>query len=425
VMHPFWKTKTGRLFIGGCGTQIGLMFSLTGLAVILMFCALCTLVNVVSLNLTQDTVAQSPFSGPARAPSPPPEVDLLREQVNYLVARVQYLRDNPPVIPVPTATPIPPPPKPVAVAGQSAVNLRSGPGVSYSRIGRLALGESLEIVGRNNDSSWWLVATPGGGVAWLSAMVVAAANVDDRIPVVSIPALLVQPGSGGGVAAPASFPSTLPSTGPAIDSPTPAPLMVLPPGTPTPAANVSRRFVQDTMGYKQLVRRMMLPTVSESFSPQGDQIAITERIKLSTIPPDGTSSRTLLEDNDRIDLIGGAVWSPDGRYLAFIADQIGGCQPCRIVGLVRTSDGSISYLPPPPESGLDRPRWTQDGRLLVTAFRQQLTDGRVFVYDTSGQGQLAEGVYVLSSSHDGQKWFPWLPGRIWQVNEGVDDYYRD
>lgn len=423
-MHPFWKTGTGKLFIGGCGTQIGLLFSLTALTVILLFCALCALVNVVSLNLTQETVAQVPPGTSAEAPLPP-EVGLLREQVDFLVARVQYLRDNPLVIPVAAVTPVPPPPRPIAVASQSAVNLRSGPGVHYSRIGRLPLGESLEVVGRNDDSTWWLVATPGGGVAWLSDMVVAAANVDDRVPVVSIPALLVQPVAGGSTSAPASFPSTLPSTGPEADSPTPAPLIVLPSGTPTPAANVSRRFVQDTMGYKQQIRRLMLPTVSESFSPRGDRIAITERIRLYTIPPDGTTSRVLLADDNMIDLVGGAVWSPDGRYLAFVANQIGGCQPCRIIGLVRMSDGAVSYLQPPPESGLDLPRWTQDGRLLVTAFREQLTDGRVYVYDASGQGKLAAGLYILSSSHDGQKWFPWLPGKIWQVIDGVDDYYRD
>lgn len=422
-MDPFWKTKTGRLFIGGCGTQIGLFFSLAGLSVIVLFCTLCGLVNWVSLNLTQESVKLVPSGPPGEAA--PGEVELLREQVDFLIGRVQYLRDNPPMIPAPSPTPVPPPPGPLAVASQSAVNLRAGPGVNYSRIGRLPLGESLEIVGRNSDSSWWLVATPGGGVAWLSAMVVAASNVDDRIPVVSIPALLVEPVVGGESAPPASFPTNLPATGPSASQTGPTAEAALPSGTPTPAANASRRFVQDTMGYKQVIRRMMLPTVSESFSPQGDQIAITERLRLYLIPPDGTTSRILLEDDITIDLVGGAVWSPDGRTLAFVANQNGACQPCRIVGLIRLSDGTISYLKPPPESGLDLPRWSQDGRLLVTAFRQQLADGRVYVYDTEGHGEPARGVYILSSSHDGQKWFPWLPGKAWQVDEGADNYYRD
>jgi hypothetical protein len=208
--------------------------------------------------------------------------------------------------------PTPTPPTPMATASQSGVNLRSGPGVNYNRIGRLALGESLPIVGRNNDSSWWLVATPGGGVAWVSAMVVATTYADDTLPVVSIPALLVQPAAaqsiqppansdGPGSGSMATFPVILPETGPE-----PGPISLAPPGTPTAMPNEARRFVQDTLGYKQLIRRLLLPTVSESFAPHGDQIAITERIGLYTITPDGATKRVLLEDDDRYDLA--AIW---------------------------------------------------------------------------------------------------------------------
>ena len=414
-MDPFLRRKTGKLFIGGCGLQLGLLFSLTGVVTILLICALCGFFNLLAFGLTEPVA--EPVTIALEAAPPSEEVELLQQEMDFLLARVSYLRENPPVIPIPTATPIPPPPKPVAVASQSGVNLRSGPAINYPRIGSLPLGGSLEIVGRTEDFSWWLVSTPSGGVAWVSDMAVAAANVNDSIPVVSIPALYVQPGAGVPSVSSASFPTTLPSTG------QPA----LPAGTPTPAASLSRRFVQDTMGYKQLIRRMMLPTVSESFSPQGDQIAITERIKLYTIPPDGASSQVWLEDDDTIDLVGGAIWSPDGRYLAFVANQIGDCAPCRRVGLVRMADGQISYLEPPPQAGLDLPRWTQEGRLLVTAYSDEPAWSKVYIYDISGQGQEADGLYVLSSSHDGQKWFPWLPGKTWPADnlQGGDSYYRD
>ena len=81
----------------------------------------------------------------------------------------------------------------------------------------------------------------------------------------------------------------------------------------------------------------------------------------------------------------------------------------------------------PSETGLDLPRWTQDGRLLVTSYSDKLEEGAVYIYDTSGQGQEAAGSYILSSSHDGQKWFPWQPGKTWDVGraEGVDSYYSD
>lgn len=421
-MHPIWRNSTGKLFVGGCGAQLGLVMTFGGLLVTLLACAICGFSSTLSLNLDQ-TVAQGQ-APPAGAP--PPEVESLRQEMDVLLARVQYLRENIPTVGPPTPTPTPTPPPPLVTATQSSINLRSGPGINYNRIGRLALGESLPIVGRNNDSSWWLVATPAGGVAWVSAMTVAAAYADDSLPVVSIPALLVQPAAQSiqppVVAAASGFPAVLPETGP---EPTPIPL--LPPGTPTAAPNEARRFVQDTLGYKQLVRRLLLPTVSESFAPHGDQIAITERISLYTITPDGATKRVLLEDDDRHDLAGGAVWSPDGRYLAFVANQINDCQYCRRVGLARLGDGQISYLEPPPSAGLDLPRWTQDGRLLVTAHSGRPEQGAVYLYDISGQGQVASGRFVLSSSHDGQKWFPWLPGKVWETNSaaGAASYYGD
>jgi|GEM_PF-1649170 len=431
-MSSLWQSKTGKLFIGGCGTQLGLLMTFGGLIVMVLVCAVCASSSALTIGMSQPRAAQMPATGSVETPTPAAELVQLRQEVDLLLDRVQYLRDNVPTVAPPTPSPTPVPPTPMVTAGQAAVNLRSGPGVNYSRIGRLPLGESLPIVGRNASSSWWLVATPGGGVAWVSALAVGATFVDDTIPVVSIPALLVQPAAQSvqpgadlgqsfqppATAPEASYPAVLPETGPNM-----------PRGTPTAVAGQSRRFVQDTLGYKQLIRRMLLPTVSESFSPHGDLIAITERISLYTITPDGTTQRILLEDDETIDLVGGAVWSPDGQYLAFAANHLRrDCDPCRTVGLVRMSDGEISYLEPPPSAGLDLPRWTQDGRLLVVAYSDELSEGNVYSYDISGrQGERASGSYVLSSSHDGQKWFPWLPGRSWDLSraEGISSYYSD
>jgi hypothetical protein len=417
LMEPFWKSNFGKLIIGGCGAQLGTLFTLAGLIVIALFCSICILINGLSFGVTQ-ALAQLPDPVPAATLATPQDAALLQDKLNLLVERVVSLRTNGLVISSPT---IPPPPKPVVMADQSAVNLRSGPGKNYNRVGRLSMGGTLEIVGRNIDSTWWLVITPDGSFAWVSAMVVAAYNVDGSIPVVTIPALLVQPIS---MSAPAVLSNNVIPTVP-LPAPASPPSVTAPAGTPTAAANQSRRFVQDTLGYKQLVRRLLLPTVSESFSPSGEHIAITEKIKLYTITPDGTTSRVLLEDNDAIDLVGGAVWSPNGEYLAFTANHTGACNPCRVVGLVRLGDGAISYLEPPAGLDLDLPRWTQDGRLLVTAHPGEIAHGTVYIYETTGQGQPASGSYILSSSHDGQKWFPWLPGASWQLDASapVDSYY--
>jgi hypothetical protein len=348
-------------------------------------------------------------------------LDVLLQRVSFLVSRVDAVRSNAslgPAVPAPPPTLVPPPA--VAIAIKSAANLRSGPAESYNRIGQLPVGERLEIVGRNNDNTWWLVASPNGQFAWVSNMAVTTVNVSQALPVVSIPALLTQALGRG------SAETVLPVTG--GNSVEGSALAPAPLGTPIPAAEVSRRFVQDTLGYKQLVRRLLLPTVSESFSPDGSQIAVTEKIKLYTITIDGATTRTLVGEDASITLVGGAVWSPDGQYLAFVADRIADCVgPCRTVGLVHMADGTVSFLPAPPDSGLDKPRWTLDGRLLVTSYLAELANGATFVYDPTGQGQAATGSYQLSSSPAGQKWFPWLPGKMWEANGvgGPDGYYGD
>ncbi len=423
-MYPFWKSNLGKLIIGGCGTQIGMLFTLAGLAALLLLCAVCVFANIFTIGLTQQftTLSVSPTNVPVEVASSAEDVELLRTKLDFLAGRVNSLRTNVPPTPLPTPTPPPPPPRPVVIAVQSAAILRSGPNTEYNRIGRLPLGQRLEIVGRNPDSTWWLVATPGGQFAWVSDMAVATFNADETIPAITIPALLVYPAAiGSDNAAPAD------SAGPATLDLASSPAVV-PGGTPTPAANQSRRFVQDTRGYKQLSRQLLLPTVSESFSPQGDQIAISEKIKLYTITTDGASRRILVEDNDKVNLLGGAVWSPDGKYIAFVAERLQDCDPCRTVGLVGMPDGAMTWLKPPAGLGLDLPRWTQDGRLLVTAHAGDPSQGTIHVYEAAGQSQeLAVGSYDLSSSHDGQKWFPWQPGKTWQTNDsaGAQSYYGD
>ncbi|RME44838.1 MAG: SH3 domain-containing protein, partial [Caldilineae bacterium] len=83
----------------------------------------------------------------------------------------------------PTATPTPENLRPMVTASEGPVNLRSGPGTNYPRVGSLRQGDSLEIVGRNADSSWWQVSTVNG-LVWIAASVTTAQNVSGAIPVV-------------------------------------------------------------------------------------------------------------------------------------------------------------------------------------------------------------------------------------------------
>jgi SH3-like domain-containing protein len=81
--------------------------------------------------------------------------------------------------------------KPLVTASDSAINIRLGPSTDYQVIDSLPAGESLEIIGRNSDSSWWQVNT-ANGIGWIAASVTEASNVDENIPIADSPPLAVK-----------------------------------------------------------------------------------------------------------------------------------------------------------------------------------------------------------------------------------------
>ena len=48
------------------------------------------------------------------------------------------------------------------------LNLREGPGTSYSVVGSLAANEQITVIGKNGDGSWLLAKTDNGKEVWLS-----------------------------------------------------------------------------------------------------------------------------------------------------------------------------------------------------------------------------------------------------------------
>lgn len=419
-MRPFWQTEFGKLVIGGCGAQLGLLLSLAGLTFVLLFCAVCVTTNVIILGLAGQPVETGSPNTLAPASEPPADVYSLLAEVDLLLAQIEALQLQEPALPPPV---LPAGGKPIVRANQSEVTLYSGPGIDYAPVGRLAAGQSAEIVGRNVNSTWWLVALPNGSFAWAFNALVTAININETIPVVTTPSELVQPASFGVVAAATPLPAQLPSP------PTATPTPTLPPGTPTPAAEVSRQYVEDTSAFQRVKASLLTPPGSASFSPDGSRFAMTERIRIYTVGLAGAHTDIWLEDNDKLGPMDGLVWSPDGQYLAFVVGfKQKYCRPCRAVGLLNLAEKSITYLTPPdPSFDTDMPRWTQDGRLLINAHPGEPADGVAYVYNIYGESQKAEGIYVLSASHEGQKWFPWRPGRIWQagVSERADSYNSD
>lgn len=72
-----------------------------------------------------------------------------------------------------------------AVVGDSRVNVRSGPGTDYTRVGFFEPGEQAQIIGRHSD--WWQIVY-NGAPAWVASWVVTAVNAVD-VPEVELPSI--------------------------------------------------------------------------------------------------------------------------------------------------------------------------------------------------------------------------------------------
>jgi len=96
---------------------------------------------------------------------------------------------TPTLTPEPTAEPPTPTPQPASFSVQNpTVNVRSGPGTSYSRIGQLTAGQTFDILGKNDTGDWWQFSY-NGDPAWVAAEMVQATSVEAVEVAANIPAL--------------------------------------------------------------------------------------------------------------------------------------------------------------------------------------------------------------------------------------------
>jgi|GEM_PF-280287 len=112
-------------------------------------------------------------------------LDLTRELVTAL-------RGSPPPAPAaatsPTAEPVATPTGPYITAEEGA-NIRSGPDTAYERIGQLAAGSPIAVIGKTSAGDWWQINFPRGSDArgWVNAEVVTFTGDAGAVPVVETP----------------------------------------------------------------------------------------------------------------------------------------------------------------------------------------------------------------------------------------------
>ncbi len=99
--------------------------------------------------------------------------------------------------PPPTDTPLPTltstPSVPTITTKDQPVNCRLGPGTAWLAISALNLGASSQIVGKNSDTSWWLIQDPlgSGRNCWVASSVTVASGNLSGLQVVQTPSASV------------------------------------------------------------------------------------------------------------------------------------------------------------------------------------------------------------------------------------------
>jgi hypothetical protein len=91
---------------------------------------------------------------------------------------------------------------PFASPNDGALNCRTGPATTWQVAAVLGTGQSVEIVGKNTDGSWWYVKNPAatGTFCWVSAAFVNVTGDASGVQVVAVPATPTNnPNSSGAI----------------------------------------------------------------------------------------------------------------------------------------------------------------------------------------------------------------------------------
>lgn len=194
-----------------------------------------------------------------------------------------------------------------------ALNVRSGPGVTYPALDFLVQGDEVAMIGRHSPSGWWQVQVEDGSTGWVSGgtAYVQVSGDTDGVPEVSAPATSATTpttaGQGG--------------TGPSTGRGTNTIVFQTVSGGPIYAINPDGSNL-----------RLLTTGIDPALSPDGQQVAFTRWDNpghgafgsLWVINVDGTGERPILGD---VRQPKSPVWSPDGTQIAISMQEGGRLNP--------------------------------------------------------------------------------------------------
>jgi dipeptidyl aminopeptidase/acylaminoacyl peptidase len=232
-----------------------------------------------------------------------------------------------------------------------ALNVRSGPSVTYPAVGLLARGDQVPVVGRHAASGWWQVELPDGGSGWVSG---GAAYVSVSGDTAGVPEVVTF------VSAAAAQPTTS-ATAPSASKAGGTIVFQASSGGTIYAVNVDGSNL-----------RSLTTGLDPALSPDGQWVAFTRWVdtqngafgSLWVINVDGSGERVILNDVRQPE---SPTWSPDGTQIALSMQHGGRIQEERKcsserppreaydIDVNRDEEGDIEFcytLPPHPYWGL-------------------------------------------------------------------------
>jgi hypothetical protein len=324
------------------------------------------------------------------------------------------------------ATDAPTPTKAVAMMSgklSDDTSVHAGPGTEYASLGTLDKDTMLAVNARNQKGTWWQIFYTSGedGLAWIDVdyAEITDGNNPDDLPIVVAEKPTQPPPSDTPRPTQPSTPTKTPTDTPTPTDepePEPPPPAEKPAPPPTPTEPQNRISVEQAPNYPGFVGSLAgKPVLGASFSHDGKFIAASDGTKLYVLGSQGGYPEPWMHENNGFYPGETIVWSPNREYIAFTVNCVNCNQWNRIVGVVAFSEWNPPAVPTSPDVWLrlevpghavDEPRWATDGRLLVTIHSGDLTQGKPYIYNGKSLDP-AGSDYTLSSSFQGQRWYPW------------------
>ena len=132
-----------------------------------------------SCNMPADQPTETPF------PTPTLVIPITSASITPTLVPIDTLLaiETPTIAPTSTSSLV------LASPKDQPVNCRFGPGTQYAIAGALNPGRQAEMIGKNEDSSWWYVKNPSdpSTLCWLAASVTDTVGNVEALPVVEPP----------------------------------------------------------------------------------------------------------------------------------------------------------------------------------------------------------------------------------------------